>query len=360
MVKAIKPMQDSSNRKGSEEGFGSDIPSRVSSMNKFQKLAALLVILGPENAAGVLKSLADSTVESVVAEISNMRLLSADEQEDILKEFAGLISHASSSLSGGMNIAKETLERSVGHFKAANVLGRISPTPSTSDSLSHLLDMEPRQLFNLIKSEQDQTIALILSYFPADRAADISARLSEDKRVKVLERLATLSPTPADIVEKVVCVVLAKAKRVVPQTISHSGGLRAAAAMLNAMDKTASQGILSILEEKNADLGAAIKQKMFTFEDFIHLDAQDVQKILRDVDMRDLAMALKGASEALTNFILSCMSKRAAESVSEEIEFLTSTKPKEIEGSQLRIIESARRLETDEEIDLSNVRGGGS
>ncbi len=360
MVKAINPNQDTRRQPGTEGGSESNLPSRVSSMNKFQKLAALLVILGPENAAGVLKSLADTTVESVVAEISNMRLLSADEQEDILKEFAGLISHASSSLSGGMHIAKETLERSVGHFKAANVLGRISPTPSTSDSLSHLLDMEPRQLFNLIKNEQDQTIALILSYFPADRAADISSRLSEEKRVRVLERLATLSPTPADIVEKVVCVVLAKAKRVVPQTISHSGGLRAAAAMLNAMDKTASQGILSILEEKNADLGAAIKQKMFTFEDFIHLDAQDVQKILRDVDMRDLAMALKGASEALTNFILSCMSKRAAESVSEEIEFLTSTKPKEIEAAQLRIIESARRLESDEEIDLSNLRGGGS
>ncbi len=329
-------------------------------MNKYQKLAALLVILGPENAAGVLKSLEDSTVESVVSEISNLRLLSPKEQEDILKEFSGLINQASSSLSGGMNVAKETLERSVGHFKAANVLGRIAPSPSTSDSLSHLMDMETRQLFNLLKNEQDQTIALILSYFPADRAAKISAKLSEEKRVRVLERLATLAPTPADIVEKVANVVLSKAKRIVPQTISHSGGLRAAAAMLNAMDRTDSKGILSILEQKNADLGAEIKQKMFTFEDFIHLNPKDVQKILRDVDMADLALALKGASETLSTFVLSCMSKRAAESISEEIEFLDTAKQKDIEAAQLKISAIARRLESEEEIDLSDAQGGGS
>ena len=334
--------------------------SRVEGMNKFQKLAALLVILGPDNASGILKSLDDATVESVVSEISSMRLLSSREQEDILKEFSRLINHASSSVSGGMDIARETLERSVGHYKAANVLGKIAPKTSESEALSHLLDMDPGQLFNLIKDEQDQTIALILSYFPADQAASISERLDDDKRVHVLERLATLAPTPVAIVEKVVKVVLSKAKRAVPQTVSHSGGVRAAAAMLNAMGKEVSQSILAVMDEKNAELGAAIQQKMFTFEDFIHLDAQDVQKILRDVDMKDLSLALKNVSEALSNFVLSCMSRRAAESVTEEMEFMTSTNPKEVEAAQLRIVECARNLESQEEIDLSNAMGGSS
>ncbi len=257
-------------------------------------------------------------------------------------------------------MVEQALLKSLGGFKAANLLGKLSASsPRKSDALDQLRGMDSVQLFNLLKNEQEQTIALILSHLPPDRAADVSTSFSEEKRVGVLERLATLSPTPSEIVDKVIAVVLGKAQRAVARPLTHPGGVRVAAAMLNAMNKEASKNILTTLEENNPDLGASIKQKMFTFEDLIHLDAQDVQKILRDVDMKDLAMAMKNVPETLINFILSCMSKRAGEGVLEEMEFLTNAKAKDIEAAQLSVVETVRRLEGNDEIDLSVMGGGG-
>jgi len=343
------------------DGNNTITPSpRVAGMNKFQKLAALLVILGPDNAASILKGMDDTTIESVVAEVSGMELLNASEQQEILNEFTDLINRANASLGGGFNVVEQALLKSLGGFKAANLLGKLSASsPRKSEALDQLRGMDSVQLFNLLKNEQEQTIALILSHLPPDRAADVSTSFSEEKRAGVLERLATLSPTPSEIVDKVIAVVLGKAQRAVARPLTHPGGIRVAAAMLNAMDKEASKNILNTLEESNPDLGASIKQKMFTFEDLIHLDAQDVQKILRDVDMKDLAMAMKNVPEKLINFILSCMSKRAAEGVLEEMEFLTNAKTKDIEAAQLSVVETVRRLESNDEIDLSVMGGGG-
>ena len=219
--------------------------------------------------------------------------------------------------------------------------------------------MDSVQLFNLLKNEQEQTIALILSHLPPERAAEVSTSFDEAKRVVVLERLATLAPTPSEIVDKVIAVVLGKAQRAIARPLTHPGGVLVAAAMLNAMNKEASKNILTTLEESNPDLGNSIKQKMFTFEDLIYLDAQDVQKILRDVDMKDLALAMKNVPENLVSFILSCMSKRAGEGVLEEMEFLTNAKAKDIEAAQLNVVETVRRLESDDEIDLSVMGAGG-
>lgn len=331
---------------------------RVAAMNKFQKLAALVVILGPDNAATILKGMDDATIESVVAEVSTMELLNVEEQQEILDEFTDLINRANAALGVGFNVVEQALLKSLGGFKAANLLGRLaSTTPRKSEALDQLHAMDSVQLFNLLKSEQDQTIALILSHLPAGRAAEISTNFPEEKRVGVLERLATLSPTPAEIVDKVINVVLGKAERAVARPLSHPGGVSVAAAMLNAMNKEASKNILNVLEENNPELGASIKQKMFTFEDLIHLDSQDVQKILRDVDMKDLALAMKNVPQTLVTFILSCMSRRAGESVMEEMEFLTNAKPRDIVAAQLSVVETVRRLESNDEIDLS-VMGG--
>lgn len=332
---------------------------KVAAMNKFQKLASLLVILGPDNAASILKGMDDTTIESVVSEVSKLDLLNADEQQEILDEFSDLINRANASLGGGINVVEKALLKSLGGFKAANLLGKISASsPRKSEALDQLLGMDSVQLFNLLKNEQEQTIALILSHLPPERAAEVSTSFDEAKRVVVLERLATLAPTPSEIVDKVISVVLGKAQRAIARPLTHPGGVRVAAAMLNAMNKEASKNILTTLEESNPDLGNSIKQKMFTFEDLIYLDAQDVQKILRDVDMKDLALAMKNVPENLVSFILSCMSKRAGEGVLEEMEFLTNAKAKDIEAAQLNVIETVRRLESDDEIDLS-VMGGG-
>ena len=330
--------------------------SRIPKMTKQQKLAALMILLGPEVSPYLFKNFPDEEVEQVSSEMSKIELLSWQEQQDILDEFSNVALHAGTSIQGGMPLVRQTLEESVGLFRAADILGRISPVPTASVAMKEIVDMESRQLFNLIKKEQDQTIALVVSYLTREKAAQVITFLGSEKSVNVLERLATLSPTSTDVVEKVVEVILAKAGSAPPRVLSKTGGLKSAADVLNALDKNLSKTLLFNLEEQNAELGASIKNKMFTFEDLTSVDSGDLQKVLREIDIRELAVALKTGSDKLKGVLLSCISSRAAESVEEEISFLGPLKLSEIDGAKTRIIEVVRRLESEEEIDLSSSR----
>ncbi len=324
-------------------------------MNKMQKLAALLVILGPESASSILKNLDEVELEAVSAEMAKINMISAELQNDLLREFTEVAVHASTSLRGGLKFTQSSLERAVGEFKATAILGRVAPRHAPVPAMSQIVDLEPRQIFNLIKTEAPQTIALVCSYLPADRASEFMNLLRSDVRDQVLEKLATLAPTPVEVVERVVSVITRKLGST-PQTraISQTGGIKSAAELLNAMDKNLSKSLLVSLEERNPELGQAIRQKMFTFEDVRTLDTTAIQKVLREVDMRDLAVSLKTASDELKAALLGAISKRAAETVNEEMSFLGAVKLKDIEGAQMRIIEVVRRLESEGEIEVGD------
>ncbi len=336
------------------------LESRVPEMTRFQKLAALLVMLGPETSSNVFKVMAEDEVGTLAEEMAKLSLLNAREQREILSEFSTLALQASTSVSGGVEFARNSLESSVGVFKAAGILEKITPAPSTSSAVQRIVDMEPRQLFNLVKHEQNQTIALILSFLSAESASRILSMLEPEKRSIVVERLATLSPTSGEVMERVVEVVLARAGTSSPTSVTKSGGVKPAADILNSMEIALSNGVLANLEEKNSELSAQIKAKMFTFEDLVMLEVSDLQKILRDVDMGRLAIALKTASDRLRTLLLSCLSKRAAETVAEELEYAGRVKLSEVEEAQLEIIGIVREMEANGEIDLTSLRGGGS
>jgi flagellar motor switch protein FliG len=219
--------------------------------------------------------------------------------------------------------------------------------------------MESRQIYNLIRYEQPQTVALLLSYTGADKAAAVLGFFQTEPREKILERLATLAPTPVEIVEKVVAVLVAKRGVSHTRALNQTGGVKAAADLLNAMDKEQGKTMLGSLEERNPELGQAIRQKMFTFEDLANLDPTMLQRILREVDVRELALALKSASDKLKTTLLSCVTKRAAESVQEEISFMGAVRLRDIESAQMRVIDAVRRLETEGAVDLGEVRKGG-
>jgi flagellar motor switch protein FliG len=271
----------------------------------------------------------------------------------ILKEFSDVAVHASTSVRGGVDYAQATLEKAVGSFKASNVMSRLIPTRAPVGALEKLIDLESRQIFNLIKQEQPQTIALVASYLPAEKASQLLGMMKEEQRDQVVERLATLSPTPIEVVEKVVDVFVSKLSAKPTRALNQTGGVKSAAELLNALDKNASKSILAAIEERNPDLGASIRKKMFTFEDLIVVDLNGLQKVMREVDIRDLAVSLKTASEQLKKVLLGAISKRAAETVLEEMSFLGAIKLKEIEGAQMRIIDVVRRLESEGEIELS-------
>jgi flagellar motor switch protein FliG len=325
----------------------------VATLTKVQKFAIFLIMVGQESAAQVLKNLDEHELEAVTAEMSKQTLVNQEVQAAILKEFSDVAVHASTAVRGGADYAQATLEKAVGSFKASNVMSRLVPTRAPVGSLEKVIDLDSRQIFNLIKQEQPQTIALVASYLPAEKASQLLGLMKEEQRDMVVERLATLSPTPIEVVEKVVNVLVSKLSAKPTRALNQTGGLKSAADLLNALDKNASKSILSAIEERNPELGASIRKKMFTFEDLILIDLTGLQKIMREVDIRDLAVALKTASEQLKKTLLGAISKRAAETVTEEMSFLGAIKLKEIEGAQMRIIDVVRRLESEGEIELN-------
>lgn len=333
--------------------------SAIAKLTKVQKLAGLLVMLGPEGASRILKNLDPSEVEAISAEITNISLLDQDLQRDLLEEFSELAVQAGTALTGGLDFTRTALEKAVGLFKASEIIGRVSPTRTPVAAMQSVSDMESRQIFNLIRHEQPQTIALVLSYLPPDKAAETMSFFHVDTRDRIIERIATLAPTPIEVVEKVVEILVSK--RGVSQTraLNQTGGLKTAADLLNAMDKNIGKSLLTAIEERNAELGLAIRQKMFTFEDLVRLDTTVLQRILREVDLRDLSIALKTSSDKLKTALLGCISKRAAETVSEEMSFMGPVKLRDVESAQMRIIEIVRKLEAEGEIDLGEARKGG-
>lgn len=329
--------------------------SETAKFTKIQKLAALLIMLGPDSAAAVMRNLDEHELEAVCSEMAKMSLLSHEVQAEILQEFTEVALSASTSLRGGVDYTQNALEKALGLFKASNVIARVAPTRAPVAAMQQIVDLEPRQIFNLIKQEQPQTIALIISYLTTEKAGQLLSMLRSELREQVIERLATLAPTPIEVVEKVVEVINQKLGSKHTRAFNQTGGVKSAAGLLNSMDKNVSKTLLMSIEERNPELGQAIRQKMFTFEDIAVLDPASLQKILREVDMRDLAVALKTASEKLKTALLGCISKRAAETVAEEMSFMGPLKLKDIEAAQLRIIDVVRRLETEGEIDLGGA-----
>jgi flagellar motor switch protein FliG len=328
----------------------------ISKMTKVQKLAALLVILGPDSAAKILKNLDEHELESVSSELSKISLISQELQHEILKEFSPVAVEAGTSILGGLEYTQIVLEKSLGLYKSSDIISRVAPTRTPVAAMQQIADMEARQLFNLVKLEQPQTIALICSYLTPEKTAQVLFMMRPEQREQVVERLATLAPTPVEVVEKVVEVLSQKTGNKQTRALNQTGGVKCAANVLNALEKNISKTLLISLEERNPELGQAIRQKMFTFEDLSTLDLHSLQKILREVDMRDLAVALKTASDKLKAALLGSISKRAAETVAEEMSFMGPLKLRDIEAAQLRIIEVVRRLESEGELDLGGAK----
>lgn len=332
------------------------IELNLEKMTKHQKLAALLVMMGTQGAAELLKVMDSAEVEVVSTEMTKLGLISQEVQKGILLEFSAVAVSASTALRGGMDYTRTTLEQALGLFKATDIVGRVSPMRTPVAAMQQVIDMDPRNIVNLVKAEQAQTIALIVSYLTSEKASQVLALLRSEVRESVIERLALMAPIPIEVVEKVVEVLNLKLGGKQSRALNQTGGIKNAAEVLNAMDKNLSKSMLISLEERNPELGQAIRQKMFTFEDLAALDTASLQKVLREVDMRDLAVSLKTANETVKTALLSSISKRAAETVKEEIEFMGPLKLKDIEGAQQRIIEVVRRLESEGEIEMGGEK----
>lgn len=332
---------------------GSDTPN----LTRIQKLAALLVMLGPDSAAQILKNLEPHEIEIITAEMTHFNIISQELQYHILAEFSDVAVEASTAVRGGVDCARSVLEKAVGPFRATDILNKIAPAKRAAPAPAReIADLDTRQVLNLVRVEQPQTIAFVLSFLPTDKAAQVLSLLPPHQADLVIERLATLAPTPAEVMERVLATLTAKLGVSHSKPLNQSGGVTIAADLLNALDKNLSRTLLATVEDRNPDLGNAIRQKMFTFEDLASLDVPTLQRIMRETDTHDLAVSLTKASDNLKTMLLSCISRRAAETVQEEIAFLGPVKAREVEAAQQRIVAIVRQLEADGELDLSEVR----
>lgn len=325
-------------------------------MTKIQRLAAFLLLLSPENAAQIMKSLEDADLEELSAEMVKIEMISLDLQYEILREFSGVAVEAATAVKGGMDRAKGLLEKSVGTHRASDLIGRLSPHRTPVEAMQHIVDMEARHIFSLLRQEQLQTIVLVMSYLGQDKASQLLTMFRPEQRDQIVERLATMVPTSVEVVEQVAEALQSKFGNNRSRTYNQTGGIRVAAQVLNSLPPNVSKSILMSVTERNSDLGDSILKKMFTFEELEKLDTRTLQTVLQNVDGRDLAVALKSAPSNLTKAILSGLSKRAADNLSEEISFLGPLKVSEIEAARGKVLETVRQLEADGEISLEAVR----
>ncbi|MDA1272995.1 MAG: flagellar motor switch protein FliG [Verrucomicrobia bacterium] len=323
-------------------------------MSQLQKLAALMILLGEDSASIMIKSFDDNERELLSAEMANLPLMGLEEQTSVLKEFTEMALQANAALGGSVEYTRSVLEKSVGLFKAAEIIGRVSTRRTSVATMQQIIDMEPLAIVNLIKEEQPQTIALVISYLTAQKGADVLLNLPEHLAEQVVERLATLSSTPIEVVETVGEVLSKKIGPKMSRALNQTGGVKSAAAVLNVMEKVRRQDILNKLDERTPELVRSIRMKMFTFDDLATLDNKSLQKILREVDSSTLAIALSAANENLRSSLLGSISKRASDTVIDEIGNLGRITLREIEQSQDGIIDVVRKLEAEGEISLES------
>ncbi len=322
-------------------------------LNRTQKLAVFLICLGPESAAEVLKQFDDVEVENLCREMAGFPMIPEGVQKQAFEEFSSVVASSVQSASGGINFAQRTLEIAKGGHKASAIIGRVGPVVGTSiEVIKDISEMEGRQIYNLIKHEQPQTISFILSYLEPAKSAEVFPLLSPELREEVLERLGTIESTSIELVSKIARSLGKHFDYKTRPAFHHSGGVRAVAGLLNSLEKDLSKTLLGRLEERNATLSAAIRKKLFSFEDLNRLQSADLQRILREVDSSNLAISMKSASESLRSKVFAGLSKRAAEGLKEEIELLGPVRLKDVEAAQDVIIQAVRRLEEEGQISI--------
>ncbi len=320
------------------------------------KSAILLIALGPEKSAKVFKYLKDEEIEQLTLEIANIRSVSPQQKEDVLNEFYQVCLAQQYIAEGGIGYAKELLETALGPEKAQMVITRLTSSLQVRP-FEFVRKTDPTQLLNFIQDEHPQTIALILSYLPAAQAAMVVSALPPEKQPDVAKRIAKMDRTSPDVIQQVENILERKLSSLVTQDYTIVGGVDAIVDILNTVDRGTEKHIMENLEVEEPELADEIRRKMFVFEDILSLDDKTIQRVLRDVDNNDLSVALKGTNAEVQTVIFNNLSKRLAEMIREDMEFMGPIRMKDVEEAQQKIVGIIRKLEDTGEIIIS--RGGG-
>ncbi|MBO2520317.1 MAG: flagellar motor switch protein FliG [Clostridia bacterium] len=327
----------------------------LSTLTGRQKAAILLISLGPELSGQIFRHLTDEEIEQLTLEIASLRRVDSDTRAEVLDEFHEMVMAQEYIAQGGIEYAKELLEKGLGPQKAAEIIHRLTASLHVRP-FDFARKTDPAQLLNFIQHEHPQTIALILAYLNPEQAGQILSSLPAELQVEVAKRLATLDRTSPEVLEEVEATLERRLSAFVTQDFTVAGGIDVAVDILNRVDRATEKTIMDALEEEDPELAEEIKKRMFVFEDIVLLSDRDIQMIVREVDSSEWALALKTASEEVQERIFKNMSKRAAEMLKEEMEYLGPVRLRDVEEAQQKIVSIIRRLEEAGEIVV--VRGG--
>lgn len=338
----------------SEQQYKDDVLSK-DQINGIQKAALLMIALDIETAASVLKYLDPEQVEKISAEITKVKNIPSKVVDSIMQDFYDMVTAREYVLEGGLEYAQAILEKSFGMNKAIEIVDKVKSL-TTLKGFDVLKKADSVQLVSFLSKEHPQTIALILSHLNPDQTAEALKELSPELRADVAYRIATLGKVSPQTLKQIEKVVDEMAGTTLSQSVSKIGGSKSLANILNRLNINLTKEILEQIEINDPDVAAEVKRLMFMFEDIINIQDKDIQKILKEVDRKDLALALKVADDALRNKIFSNMSERAADLLKEELQYMGMVKLKEVEAAQSKIIDIIKSLEESGEISL-NMRG---
>lgn len=324
-------------------------------MSGKEKIAILMVALGNEIAAEVYKKMDDTTIEIVTLEIANLRKVTPEMRLAVLKDAQEVLLAREYMARGGVDYARDILERALGPERAHNLLTRITASLQVRpfDFMRHT---DAQQVLGFIQGEHPQTIALIMSYLEPAQAASIIGGLPATMQAEVAKRIARMDRITPEVLREVERVLERKFSTVMGQDFTLAGGIDAIVNIINNADRATERNIMEHLEENDPELAEEIKRRLFVFEDIIKLDDRSLQRVLREVEMKELSLALKGATEELRAKFFKNMSKRASEMLKEDMDYMGPVRVKDVEESQQKVVNVIRALEDVGEIVIS--RGG--
>jgi flagellar motor switch protein FliG len=317
---------------------------RASAVSGRQKAAVLLVSLGPDKAAEVFRHLRDEEIESLSMEMARLQRVDATTSYSVLEEVAAAFNGHETAAAGGVDFAREVLDKALGADRSKEIIGRLNTTIERRP-FEFLSRTPADQLVTFLRSESPQAIALVVANLHTTLASQVLSHLPESEQAEIALRIARMGETSPDVVKQVEDVMRQKLDSVVQQEYSAAGGIKSLAEILNQVDRSTERNVLDNLTEADEELAAEVRRLLFVFEDVIKLDDRAIQMILREADQKDLALALRGVSDEVKDRILGNMSERGAQMLVEEMEFQPPQRKRVIEEAQGRVVAIVRKLE---------------
>lgn len=316
------------------------------------RAAALIVALGADQAAQVYKHLREEEVELLSLEVAKLERLSASDLQEIVNDFYGLCQTHKVISEGGILYAREILERAFGAQLAASYMNRVSNAMQTR-AFDFVRKSNYKNLAMMLQNEHPQTIAFVLSYVTAEQASRVISSFPKQLQLDVIKRIAVLDSVSPEIVKIVESVLEKRFSSMISVDLTEIGGVNYVAEIMNHTDRTTERYIFDELNKTDPELSNEIRKLMFVFEDIVNLDDLTIQRVLREVDQQDLAVAIKGSSKEIKDLLLNNVSSRARENILADIEYLRNVRLRDVERAQQKIVEVIRTLEEFGEIVIS-------